>query len=227
MHNMLELANSPWDHVQTCERLAEGVFWVSTASHGGLMVDASTATETLSPEARRHGMKWGRFYCYEEDCQCSIPFFERPDWFAVFRRHTPTIPETTANLQTVKNWEWKYFEAHTGTVLERGESYCKDEVLFSQDHARDWVCVSATSGSSWEPVPAGMVKVTAAKGGRDKNGHYEATRDFLVTADEYKTRGPHGFVVDLSRHQEITKTAEPVPGPEPRASRLLYPIAMA
>src|ERR1700691_303143 len=74
----LEIANSPWDSTQTCELLAPGVWWVTTDGHGGLMVDAATARETLSKAAIAHGVKWGRFVCYEEDCQYSIAFFERP-----------------------------------------------------------------------------------------------------------------------------------------------------
>ena len=224
----LEIANSPWDHTQTCERLAEGVWWVSTASHGGLMVDASTATETLSAEARRHGMKWGRFICYEEDAQCSIAFFERPDWFRALARREPTETETANNLKSVKNWEWRYYEEHTRTILQPGESYCKDEFTFTQDHANDLIVVSATSGNSWEPpLPAGFVKVTAVKGGRNKYGGYTGEREFLVPADEYAARGPHGFIVDPTRHQEIIKAATVTPEPAATASRILYPVAMA
>ena len=127
----LEIANSPWDQTQTCELLAPGVWWVTTAGHGGLMVDAATARETLSKAAIAHGMKWCRFVCYEEDCQYSIAFFERPDWYRTERKvhahRELTQAELDSNLRTVKDWEWKYYEAKTGIVLQRGESYCKDQ----------------------------------------------------------------------------------------------------
>ena len=232
MHSLLEIANSPWDQVQTCERLAEGVWWVTTASHGGLMVDVSTATEELSAPARQHGMKWGRFICYEEDCACAIPFFERPDWFATFRGGIGRVPLTEAHtasiLKSVKNWNWRYYEAHTRTILQPGESYCKDEFVFTQDHADDLIVVSATSGNSWEPpLPAGMVKVTAVKGGRNKHGGYTGEREFLVPADEYKARGPHGFIVDPARHQEIIKPVAAAIIEQPQGARIYYPVAIA
>ena len=228
MRNLLEIANSPWDQVQTCERLANGVWWVTTAIHGGLMVDKDTATETLSVHARQHGMKWGRFICYEEDEQCAIAFFERPDWFSAFRRRELTEADTASVLKTCKNWEWRYYEARTRTILQPGESYYKDEFMFTQDHADDLIVVSATSGNSWEPpLPAGMVKVTAVKGGRNKHGGYTGEREFLVPADEYAARSPHGFIVDPARHEEIVKPVAAAIIEQPQGARIYYPVAIA
>jgi hypothetical protein len=207
IRNLLQVNSSPWDAVQTCDPLADGVYWVTTAGHGGLMVESAAALAHLSPAARRHAMKWSGWFCFEEDCQCSIAFYERPDWFAALLRHAPTEEQTARNLQTVKSWEWQYYEAATKTTLQRGESYCKDEVFFQQDHAEDWITVAATSGTSWEPVPAGMVKVTAAIGGRNKYGQYTGERAFLVPAEEYQARGPHGFIVDPARHAEVLQPA--------------------
>jgi hypothetical protein len=228
MRTLLEIANSPWDQVQTCERLADGVFWVTTAGHGGLMVDAATATEELSAPARQHGMKWGRFICYEEDCACSIPFFERPDWFAALKRRELTKTDTASVLKSVKDWEWRYYEARTRQILQPGESYQKDAFTFEQDHAADLIVVSATSGNSWEPpLPAGMVKVVAVKGGRNKHGGYTGELEFLVPADEYKARGPHGFIVDPARHQEIIKAPAAAVIEQAQGARIYYPVAIA
>ena len=234
MRTLLEIANSPWDYTQTCERLADGVFWVTTAGHGGLMVDAATATEELSAPARQHGMKWGRFICYEEDVQCAIAFFERPDWYATFKRRPLTEADTASTLKTCKDWEWRYYEARTHTILAPGESYCKDEFTFHQDHADDLIVVSATSGNSWElPLPAGMVKVTAVKGGRNKHGGYTGEREFLVPTAEYRGTDPgcypwkFAFIVDPARHQEITKAPAAAVIEQTQGARIYYPVAIA
>ena len=59
---------SPWGEVQTRDILCPGVFLVSTASHGGIMV-ASEMSAALSPAARKCGFKMGGYLCFEEDCQ--------------------------------------------------------------------------------------------------------------------------------------------------------------
>jgi hypothetical protein len=148
-----------------------------------------------------------------------LPFPADPHWIEA---HTASI------LKSVKNWNWRYYEAHTRTILQPGESYCKDEFMFTQDHADDLIVVSATSGNSWEPpLPVEMVKVTAVKGGRNKHGGYTGEREFLVPADEYKARGPHGFIVDPARHQEIIKPVAAAIIEQPQGARIYYPVAIA
>lgn len=69
---------SPWGHVQVCEVLCPGVFLVSTASHGGIMV-AKERTAILSPAARKCGDAHGGFLCFEEDCQDKVVLRELLD----------------------------------------------------------------------------------------------------------------------------------------------------
>ena len=58
---------SPWDEVQHCETIEEGIYIVSTAGHGGIMIAEELAPYVLSPEALSEGMREGGYYCYEED----------------------------------------------------------------------------------------------------------------------------------------------------------------
>ncbi|MCL2587826.1 MAG: hypothetical protein FWD84_00275 [Oscillospiraceae bacterium] len=58
---------SPWGDVQRCEQLIDGVFLVSTASHGGIMVRKSVA-EFLSLEARKIGANKRNYLCFEIGC---------------------------------------------------------------------------------------------------------------------------------------------------------------
>ena len=70
---------SPWGEVQHQEKLCSGVFSVSTASHGGIMVHGSVAKAVLSPAARKHCFRDGSYYCFEEDCDAPVAIRELLD----------------------------------------------------------------------------------------------------------------------------------------------------
>ena len=70
---------SPWGEVQHQEKLCSGVFSVSTASHGGIMVHRSVAKAVLSPAARKHCFRDGSYYCFEEDCDAPVAIRELLD----------------------------------------------------------------------------------------------------------------------------------------------------
>lgn len=70
---------SPWGEVQHQEKLCSGVFSVSTASHGGIMVHRSVAKAVLSPAARKHCFRDGNYYCFEEDCDAPVAIRELLD----------------------------------------------------------------------------------------------------------------------------------------------------
>lgn len=69
--------SSPWGKLQSCDKVADGIYWVTTASHGGVLVDSSLAAK-LSSYARSTGKVCcsGGFLAFEEDCDWAIPFFE-------------------------------------------------------------------------------------------------------------------------------------------------------
>ena len=56
---------SPWEEVQDCTVIAPGIYSVSTAGHGGIMIAAELAPHILSPEAVAEGDRDGWYYCYE------------------------------------------------------------------------------------------------------------------------------------------------------------------
>lgn len=70
---------SPWGEVQNYDQLCPGVYCVSTASHGGIMVHGSIAREVLSPAARKHCFRDGGYYCFEEDCDAPVAIRELMD----------------------------------------------------------------------------------------------------------------------------------------------------
>jgi hypothetical protein len=76
---------TPWGTADEILRITRGVSWVSTPSHGGLMVANTVAQKYLTPKAIEYGEKFGRHIAYEEDCACAIPFFQNPQW--LYNRH--------------------------------------------------------------------------------------------------------------------------------------------
>jgi len=67
---------SPWGRIHYQTIFEIGVQRVNTGTHGGFMIDKKYAEEFLSEAARSRGMDYGRFLCYEEDCDWTIPAFE-------------------------------------------------------------------------------------------------------------------------------------------------------
>lgn len=74
-----EPTNSLWDEVEHCTTIANGIYSVTTAGHGGLMISAELAPHILSPEALKIGDRDGGYYCYEEDAAECIPLRELYD----------------------------------------------------------------------------------------------------------------------------------------------------
>lgn len=70
--------NSPWGHVQHQEEVASGVLLVSTAGHGGFMLNQD-AMRVLHPALRLasvYGGKTGDYTCFEEDCEAVAVVYE-------------------------------------------------------------------------------------------------------------------------------------------------------
>jgi len=105
---------SMWGAVQHCEEWLEGVFSVSTAGHGGVLV-AAEAAKMLSEVARKRGVKMQGYLQYEEDCDWAIPVYELPQtWKQAFRYSG--LPEAQWGIhlrETLSLWNADY-------LLERG-----------------------------------------------------------------------------------------------------------
>lgn len=74
-----EPTGSAWGEVQSCATIANGIYSVSTAGHGGLMIRKELASHVLSPEALAVGFEESGYHCYEEDCDECVPLRELYD----------------------------------------------------------------------------------------------------------------------------------------------------
>lgn len=68
--------NSTWGSVDSCKKLAPGVYTVDTAGHGGIMVHESVAEKILSEQARSAAYFENGYYQFEEDVLANIPLIE-------------------------------------------------------------------------------------------------------------------------------------------------------
>jgi hypothetical protein len=181
--------SSPWGAVQSCEVLADGIFCVSTASHGGIKLDRDRNAKM--PAYMRRDGGW-----YEEDCEWALVALKYPEAF--------DAKSVEAAHHTVKNWMPGEYMQFTGNPLAVSESRALQEQKFHADHAADWVVIAAC-GDWKEGVPKGMVECLATIGGERGNGYGSpAKRTFLVSGAEYETRERFGFVIDLAKHREVT-----------------------
>lgn len=72
-------SHSPWGKVQTSDQFADGVYEISTASHGGVMIRETDAQKLLSPETLAVGaVEYGWCY-YEEDAAAPVVIRELLD----------------------------------------------------------------------------------------------------------------------------------------------------
>jgi hypothetical protein len=112
--------HSPWGAVQDCEQLADGIYNVSTASHGGIKLDRER--NSRMPEDWRQPGGW-----YEEDCDWCLPFIVfQADILNGGEKYAVKHILEGLHIKTLKNWHPDKFEQYFDTILKPGESYLKD-----------------------------------------------------------------------------------------------------
>lgn len=100
---MREGSSSPWGKIQHITELAPGAWSVSTASHGGIKLDA--ARNRKVPEGARQPGGW-----YEEDCQWAIAAYAHKDvGDAMLKKARESNPEKYGGdaylVGTITYWE--------------------------------------------------------------------------------------------------------------------------
>lgn len=182
---------TPWGPAQGGEFYATGVESFSTAGHGGFKLDRTRNARV--PEELRNLDGW-----YEEDQEWAKVAFAFPELF--------TDRENGFAQATIRNHYPDAYEALKGVVLQEGESIGKDERVFRERHANDWLVISATGNAD------DTVTCFATIGGQRQSfgGPAIEEKRFIVPASEYRTR-KFEFVIDPTRHAEILP--EPTPAP--------------
>lgn len=72
---------TPWGVAITTQSLDEGVYWVETAEHGGILIEVTQAKTVLSEKALRIGKPWHDFLAFEQAYDMMVVFYEHPEWY--------------------------------------------------------------------------------------------------------------------------------------------------
>jgi hypothetical protein len=97
---------TPWGEAQTIEECAPGVYSVTTAAHGGILIGKRRAKKLLSERAIKIGIPWRRYLAYEEDCDVAAVFYEHPE-YGTWTDAKEMKEEAEQNL---RRWYPEYFK---------------------------------------------------------------------------------------------------------------------
>lgn len=171
---------TPWGRSDSQKKIVEGVFSVTTPSHGGLMIKKDFAEKNLSKAARRRGLLCGEYLAYEEDVLVNIPLFELPSlwegFFVNFETEKQPVTVHQSLLKELSYWKADY-------LLERGiepevegfkvfKARELEKEMRAQKHPNLIVCARG----DWQTKIEGVVEVITADG-----------REHLVTKDSYNS----------------------------------------
>ncbi|AQT47986.1 DUF7007 domain-containing protein [Bartonella choladocola] len=174
--------STPWGAVQNATSYGNAdIVRLDTASHGGFKISPSLNKQIPAQVRNNNGF-------YEEDCEWAIVATVFPQWFTDY--------ENQLAESKIRDSYPDYWETLHNRKLQPGESYERDKSAFNDQHAGNYVVISAISSSYVE----NMVEVIATLGGVRE--HDTPEKRFLVPTNEYRNRGEFGFIIDLNKHDE-------------------------
>jgi len=191
---------TPWGKADDVKQVAEGLYFVSTPSHGGFKL--TPALNAKIPAKVRAEGGW-----YEED----LAYF----WVIV------TFPELVEQgvvkctldqaHQVLRDWFPDEYEEVFNLSVSPVQSHKRRKQVFTQEHTNDWIAIAAW-GDWHKDVPKGMVGVCCQPAGiaRQRNA---PSRYFLVPSEDYSSdelNTPVGFICEPSPspnapYQEVAK----------------------
>ena len=157
---------SPWGEVQKCEVLTDGVFLVSTASHGGVLV-RKNAADFLSPEARKIALNERNYLSFEEDCEEAIVLRELLDkklWTLPDRIADKAGYENSINSSLVKDWP-DYWETRQKRLT--AQTVPAEVDLQTSDVRRDIIFRDADYKEMFRIKDGDSIKITVAYDGEE------------------------------------------------------------
>lgn len=176
--------SSPWGLVHTRTTFAPGIVSVTTAEHGGFVLDREANAQI--PEALRSADG-----SYEEDSGWARVAHAFPHLFTTYER--------ILAKEILINEEPDAYAALTGETVPTERSATLRERAFYAANSGRYIGIAAIADG------AANVRVTAVIGGvpARQSGQGEPAKTFRVNAAEYETRREFGFVIDPTRHAEI------------------------
>lgn len=122
--------DSPWGEVEHCNMICAGVFNVSTARHGGVMIDCRVADQLISHEAQECGFIENGYLCFEEDCDAAVAIYEllnKGIMQAPINEFWKEEEYAEAIVRSIKDWNPEYWakcgtDKPTLTKKDRGDA---------------------------------------------------------------------------------------------------------
>lgn len=140
---------TPWGKAQSIEQQADGIRFITTASHGGFKLDRQRNAQV--PACLRRAGGW-----YEEDVEYAIVYL-------IFGLGASS-GELEYYKQVIKDHWPEAWEQYSGEKLELKDSRVLREKDFLLQNQNNYIACSAMG--DWHPkVPKGMVGIIARKGG--------------------------------------------------------------
>ncbi|MGO9233739.1 MAG: DUF7007 domain-containing protein [Methylocella sp.] len=202
---------TPWGAAQHIEHVADGIDIVSTASHGGIMLDPNrvAAMPAYMSNASHAGPS-----AYEEDhdwCMPVLIFENEVRTYYTKTKHPDIAAVFTSAKASLRNWRPAVYEQFYGVALKPEESYTGAKKQFYEENKNNWIAVAAW-GDWHKDVPAGMVAAAARLGCDAEKRSSKERRFFLIPASEYSPRPSDttprfAFVINLEKHKEIRPIA--------------------
>jgi hypothetical protein len=121
--------STPWGQADSVHNVCRGVRQVSTPGHGGFMISKGYAEKHMRSAALEYGIKYGGYYCYEEDCDWAVCANELPVLRQYFADHGEDIKDIDRIiLKTLSAWRADYLIACGITPLpEEYAGYLRDK----------------------------------------------------------------------------------------------------
>jgi len=202
---------SPWGDVQRCEKLTDGVFLVSTASHGGIMV-RKNAADFLSPEARKIALNERNYLSFEEDCEEVIVMRELLDkklWALPDRINDKAGYEDSINRSLMQG-QPEYWEARQKRITE--QTVPAEVDLQTSDVRRDIIFRGSDYKEMFRIKDGDSIKITVAYDGE------EIIRKCRWLDEAHMDVGHTCYHMDefMEKQTRVGNKYEPVPGQEPK-----------
>ena len=119
--DMSQPYDSPWGEVQSCTVIKNGIYFVSTAGHGGIMIPQILAPHILSAEALSEGFIEQGYYCYEEDADKNVPLRELYDK-GILKRNNDYFTSSYVNTDR-PDMKGRYIQFNELTDEEKDKFY--------------------------------------------------------------------------------------------------------
>jgi hypothetical protein len=194
--------------------MCDGVFEVSTASHGGVMV-RKNAAGFLSPEAKKLGINERNYLCYEQDCDASIVYREMLDkhiWKTNDRHPSLYRFEDTVNRSLQKNHPEYLDTRRKSLISEQALGNAKNEPILVFDARKDIVFRDERYKEKFRIKDGDSIKITVAYDGE------EIVRKCRWLDETHMYVGSTCLHIDefMEKQTRVGNKYEPVPNQEPK-----------